>query len=80
MSDKLVAIYCSEDGDKSISFTTKADFMRKMEDGYVRHGEKLPRFAQPGEEISLDHFVGYILIAGDVIAPKAIEKVTKYEL
>lgn len=80
MSDKVVAIRCSEDGDKSISFTTKAEFMKKIEDDYVRYGCELPRFAQPGEKIDLDCFAGYILIQGEVIAPKPVEKITRYEL
>lgn len=80
MSDKVIAIYCSEDGDKSIEFTTKPAFMKKMEEDYLKDGIPLPRFAKPGEEINLDCFSGYILIAGDVITPKPVEKITKYEL
>lgn len=80
MGDKIVAIYCSEDGDKSITFTTKAEFMKGIENDYVKYGAPLPRFAKPGEQIRLDYFSGYILIEGDVIVPKPVEKVTKYEL
>lgn len=80
MSDKVIVIYCSEDGDKSIEFTTKNAFMKKMEDYYLKDGIALPRFAKPGEEVNLDTFSGYILIEGEVIAPKPVEKVTKYEL
>jgi hypothetical protein len=79
MSDKLIAIYCSEDGDKSIQFTTKAEFLKQMERD-LEDGCSPSKFAKPGEKLDLDHFVGYILIAGEVIVPKAVEKVTKYEL
>lgn len=79
MSDNLIAIYCSEDGDKSIKFTTKAEFMKKIEED-LKGGCEMPRFAKPGEKVELDYFVGYILIEGNVIVPKAVEKVTKYEL
>lgn len=80
MSAKVIAIHCSEDGDKSIEFTTKDAFMKKMEDYYLKDGIPLPRFAKPGEEIILDNFSGYILIEGEIVVPKSIEKVTKYEL
>ena len=79
MGDQLITIYCSEDGDKSISFTTKAEFMKKIEEDYIRYDCKMPRFAQPVEKINMDHFSGYILIEGNVIVPKPVEKVTKYE-
>lgn len=79
MGDKVVAIYCSEDGDKSIKFTTKAEFMKGIE-ADMKDGASFPRFAKPGEKIEMDYFVGYILIEGDVIVPKPVEKVTKYEL
>lgn len=80
MSDKVIAIYCSVDGDKSIEFTTKDAFMKKMESYYLKDGIPLPRFAKPGEELCLDNFSGYILIEGEVVAPKPVETVTKYEL
>lgn len=79
MGDKLIAIYCSEDGDKSIEFTTKTAFMREMEQN-LKDGSSMPKFAKPGEKLDLDYFVGYILIEGEVIVPKPVERVTKYEL
>lgn len=79
MSDNLIAIHCSEDGDKSIRFTTKTEFMKELERN-LKDGCSMPRFAKPGEKIEMDYFSGYILIAGEVIVPKAVEKVTKYEL
>lgn len=79
MSDKLVVIHCSEDGDKSIRFTTKAEFMKGLERD-LKDGSRMPRFAKPGEVIDMDCFSGCILIAGEVIEPKPVEKVTKYEL
>lgn len=79
MSDNLIAIHCSEDGDKSIRFTTKAEFMKMLDEDYIKDGCKLPRFAKPGEKIEMDYFSGYILIAGEVVVPKPVEKVTKYE-
>lgn len=47
MNDKVIAIYCSEDGDKTIEFTTKAAFMKKLDEYYLKDGIPLPRFARP---------------------------------
>lgn len=83
----LVVLHCTEDGDKSISFTTKEEFLRSaMEDGILtgdkgrEKGTVLAAFARPGEKIDLDRFVGYILIEGRVVAPVAIEVQTKFRL
>lgn len=75
---QVILIYCSEDGDKSINFLSEDQFLKDLNKG--DYGEN-PTFAMPGEKIDLDCFgPGYILIKGNVVVPKPVNVVKKYEL
>ena len=74
---QVILIHCSEDGDKSIGFVREETFLKDLNDGH--YGDK-PVFAKPGEKIEMDYFVGIILIKGEVIQPKPVDVVKKYEL
>lgn len=68
---------CGEDGDKKLDRMTKADLCDRLEENWW--GSDV-RIAQPNEKIDLDRFVGIIIIDGDIVVPKAVEKVTRYTL
>ena len=74
---KVVVIRCSEDGDKSIDVIREETFLEQLNKGY--YGEK-PVFAKPGEKIEMDYFVGMIVIKGEIVSPKPVDVVKKYEL
>lgn len=74
---QVIVIHCSEDGDKSISVIREEDFLKDLNAGY--YGDK-PVFAKPDEKIEMDYFVGMIVIKGNVIQPKPVDVVKKYEL
>lgn len=74
---QVILIQCSEDGDKSISFVREETFLNDLNNGH--YGER-PIFAKPGEKIDLDCFSGIIVIKGEVVSPKPVNVVKKYEL
>jgi hypothetical protein len=81
MGDKVVVIYCSEDGDKSIYRYTKEEFAKEIE-RMVADGED-PKFARAGDVTDsgfMDHFAGYIIIDGDVIVPQPVKVAIKFKL
>lgn len=78
MSDKIIVIYCSEDGDKSIYRYTREEFSKKIST-MIAEG-LTPNFAKAGKIPDLDHFEGYIVIDGDIVEPKPSSVVTKYQL
>lgn len=79
MGDKptVILIHCSEDGDKSIEVIPEETFLKNLNEQY--YGVK-PVFAKPGEKIEMDSFSGLILIKGEIVEPKAVSVVKKYEL
>lgn len=82
MSDlKVTVVYCSEDGDHSITMYDKDDFLAQLNKG--EFGEK-PEFVKPGSlspNQDLNYVKGsYILIDGPIVAPKPVEVATKFEL
>lgn len=77
MSDIVIVISCNEDGDKSIDRMRKEEFLARLKrDCY---GSK-PVFQPAGTVPNLDCFSGLIVIEGDVIVPKAVQRVTEYEI
>jgi hypothetical protein len=77
MSDTVLVISCSEDGDKSLHRLTKAELCDRLDEQW--YGES-PAFAPPGTVPNMDTFVGLIIIEGDIVVPKPVEKVTRYQL
>jgi len=49
----------------------------RLDEGY--YGEN-PVFAKPGDKIDQGHFVGLVVIRGDVVVPRTVQVATKYEL
>ena len=78
MSQKtVILIHCDEDGDKRFEIIPEEKFLKDMNDG--SYGDN-PKFASPDEKIDMDYFCGYILIRGEIIQPKAVDVVKRYEL
>ncbi len=81
----MILIYCSEDGDHRIERISKEEFLKQLNAGdYGDGGDNGPRpiFADPKtfDRLDLEQFVGYILIDGDIVVPKAEKVVTKFKL
>jgi len=78
MSEKtVILIHCDEDGDKSFRVLSEEKFLRELNAGDF--GDD-PTFAKPGDEVDMDCFCGYILIKGEIVQPRPVEKVKKYAL
>ena len=78
MIDKMiVVIYCNEDGDTSIYRMPKSEFLQKLK---LHHWGEDPKFAPTGTVPNLDHFVGLVVVDGDVVEPKPIQTVTEFTL
>ena len=78
MTEKtVILIYCDEDGDKSLRVLSVEAFLKELNAGDL--GEN-PTFAKPGDKIEMDYFCGYILIKGEIVLPRPVEKVKKYAL
>jgi hypothetical protein len=77
MSGTVLVISCGEDGDKTLARLTKAELCDRLDEQW--YGED-PQFASPSAVPDLERFVGLIIIDGDIIAPKPVEKVTRYKL
>lgn len=71
---KFIVLHMSEDGDMSISFMTekeiKSEFLSEEELPYPI----LDHLPEMGYES------GVVIIDGTIVVPKAVEKVTKWEL
>ena len=74
---QVIVINCSEDGDKSIDIIREETFLEQLNSGY--YGER-PVFAKPGEKLDMDYFTGIIVIRGQIVSPKPVDVVKKYEL
>jgi hypothetical protein len=78
MAEKtVILIHCDEDGDKFLRVLSEGAFLKELNDGDF--GDD-PTFAKPGDEIKMDYFCGYILIKGEIVQPRPVEKVKKYAL
>lgn len=73
----VIVIYCSEDGEKSMSERDEAEFLAELAQ-HAKDGEK-HSFA-PSAKVDLDYFTGYIVIKGRVVVPNPTEVALKYEL
>jgi hypothetical protein len=83
MGDTVVVIYCSEDGDHSISQIPKYQFLKHLKD-YFKDSIRKPKFFDPiinsGDSVDLMTFSGYIVIEGKIVTPKPVQVATEYEI
>jgi hypothetical protein len=78
MTEKtVILIHCDEDGDKHFRVLSVEKFLAELNAGDF--GDN-PTFANPVDEINMDSFCGYILIKGEIVQPRPVEKVKKYAL
>jgi hypothetical protein len=74
----FVVISFNEDGDPpSVQEMSKDELQKRLKEQY--YGSR-PVFAEPGQEINPDRFVGLIVIEGKIIKPKPVQVATEYDL